>query len=166
MKEDIILNIGTYYIIVNKEEVPFFNELENTNKGIINELGTFKIYKAPSLEIMAKIDRLLTDDFRNKHNNFTLKENINKKEFYTAKKINKNYIYDNGCYLNIYNSNDGYNFAIYNENKDCLTAGVIPFCNSFDEKEIISDIAEFTCYDFLYSNKHEIDSIDFDNIKI
>jgi len=76
----IILKIGTYHTIVNKNEVPFFNELRNTNKVIVRDDVSYKIYDAPTFEVMAKIDRLLSEDFRNKHDNFVLVENIGKKK--------------------------------------------------------------------------------------
>lgn len=146
----------------------FFDELEKTNKGLIIDGDDYIIYKPPTLEVTSKIDKLLTEDFRSKHNNFILQSNIDKKEYYSKEKIKKSFMFDNGYYLEFHNTNKGYDFTIYTDNKEFLNCGVINYYEGqkHDVESIISDIADFTCYKFLRDNKEEIDAIDFEKINI
>lgn len=55
----VALKSGYYFMVFNKDEVPFFNELEKTKKIILFENENYYLYDAPTWEIAQKIDALM-----------------------------------------------------------------------------------------------------------
>lgn len=49
-------------MIFDKEDIPFFNELENTNKIIRKDNVDYNLYSAPTWEIAQKVDAFMGND--------------------------------------------------------------------------------------------------------
>lgn len=61
-KEQIALKSGYYFNTYNKDDIPFFNELEKTNKQILKDNITYDVYQAPTWEVAQKVDAFMDKD--------------------------------------------------------------------------------------------------------
>ena len=55
-KDKIALKSGYYFMIFDKNEIPFFNDLKNTNRVIIKDNNTYEMYEAPNWDIAQRVD--------------------------------------------------------------------------------------------------------------
>ncbi len=49
-------------MIFNKNDIPFFNELEKTNRVIRKDNIEYNLYSAPTWEVAQKVDALMGND--------------------------------------------------------------------------------------------------------
>ena len=61
-KEMIALKSGYYFMIFEKDKVPFFIELEKTDKVILKDNQEYHLYTAPTWEVAQKIDAFMGED--------------------------------------------------------------------------------------------------------
>ena len=123
-----VLRIGTYHIIVKKSEVPFFDELKKTGSGIIYEGKSYLIYDDTNIEVLCKIDRLLSDEkFRNTHINYTFVDDNGKEDIKHIKdRIIEKLKNMNNTYQGFYNFHlveEDNKFYIVDENEEFYYGG-------------------------------------------
>ena len=58
-KEMIALKSGYYFMIFEKDKVPFLNELEKTDKVILKDNQEYHLYAAPTWEVAQKVDAFM-----------------------------------------------------------------------------------------------------------
>lgn len=61
-EEKIALKSGYYFMIFEKDKVPFFDELEKTNKVILKDNQKYHLYTAPTWEVAQKVDAFMGND--------------------------------------------------------------------------------------------------------
>lgn len=61
-KEMIALKSGYYFMIFEKDSIPFFNELEKTNKVILKDDIKYNLYTAPTWDVVQKVDAFMGND--------------------------------------------------------------------------------------------------------
>lgn len=64
-KEDDLVAIksGMYFMLFKKEEVPFFNELNRTDRVVNKDNKEYHLYEAPTWDIAKKVDALMGNDW-------------------------------------------------------------------------------------------------------
>lgn len=62
-RKEIALKSGYYFMIFNKSDIPFFNELELVNYQVKKDNITYDVYEANCWETAQKVDKLMGDDF-------------------------------------------------------------------------------------------------------
>lgn len=61
-KNDLIaLKSGYFFMIFKKDDIPFFSELEKTNKVVRKDDIEYSVYSAPTWEIAQKVDNLISN---------------------------------------------------------------------------------------------------------
>lgn len=58
----VALRSGYYFMLFDKNDIPFFNELEKTNRVILMDNQEYHLYESPTWEIAQKVDALMGDD--------------------------------------------------------------------------------------------------------
>lgn len=59
--EMIALKSGMYFMLFKKEEIPFFDELNKTDRVVRKDDKEYYLYDAPTWEVAKKIDALMDD---------------------------------------------------------------------------------------------------------
>lgn len=59
----IALKSGLYFMIFKKDDIPFFDELNKTNRVVCKDNKEYHLYDAPNWEVAKKIDALMGDDW-------------------------------------------------------------------------------------------------------
>ena len=62
MKDKVALKSGYYFMVFDKEEIPFFDELEKTNQIIEKDNQEYNLYRAPTWELAQKVDALMDSE--------------------------------------------------------------------------------------------------------
>lgn len=60
--DKIALKSGYYFMIFEKEDIPFFHELEKTNKLISKDNQEYYLYEAPNWDIAKKVDAFIGNE--------------------------------------------------------------------------------------------------------
>ncbi|MDD2409754.1 MAG: hypothetical protein PHD03_03440 [Bacilli bacterium] len=58
----IVLKSGYYGMIFKRDDIPFFNDLEKTNKIVLIEDKEYSVYEAPDWNIAQKVDAFMGND--------------------------------------------------------------------------------------------------------
>lgn len=58
----VALRSGYYFMLFDKNDIPFFNALEKTNRVILKDNQEYHLYEAPTWEIAQKVDALMGND--------------------------------------------------------------------------------------------------------
>lgn len=61
-EEMIALKSGYYFMIFKKDSIPFFDELEKTNKVILKDNKKYNLYTAPTWDVAQKVDAFMGND--------------------------------------------------------------------------------------------------------
>lgn len=63
MENKVALKSGYYFMIFNKSDIPFFDELKQTNTIVNFNDTNYNLYEAPTWELAQRIDGLMGSDF-------------------------------------------------------------------------------------------------------
>ena len=151
----VALKSGYYFMIFKKEEIPFFYELEKTNKAIIKDNKKYNLYEAPNWDIAQKVDALM-----DKKNEIGYEiDNYLNNDF---KKVNAPIIGSDGNVFNLIGiCTKALKKAGYNAMADELTNRVT---HSHSYEDALSIMAEYVNPVDQYNNS--LDDINYDDVDI